>query len=131
MTVAPALLYGSLVRQVEALLAAGDRFDLIDAHYFYPDGIAAALLGRRLGKPVLITARGTDLNLIPQHALPRRMILWAANQAAGLITVCQALKDVLVDLRSEEHTSDLQSLMRISYAVFCLKQQTYEPTSTP
>src|SRR3546814_2199084 len=27
--------------------------------------------------------------------------------------------------RSEEHTSDLQSLMRISYAVFCLKKQTY------
>src|SRR3546814_8342774 len=26
------------------------------------------------------------------------------------------------DTRSEEHTSDLQSLMRISYAVFCLKQ---------
>src|SRR3546814_6743090 len=36
--------------------------------------------------------------------------------------------------RSEEHTSELQSLMRISYAVFCLKNQTtasfqdYEPT---
>src|SRR3546814_6019977 len=28
-------------------------------------------------------------------------------------------------LRSEEHTSELQSLMRISYAVFCLKKQTY------
>src|SRR3546814_5584955 len=27
-----------------------------------------------------------------------------------------------VDLRSEEHTSELQSLMRISYAVFCLKK---------
>src|SRR3546814_4059961 len=27
-------------------------------------------------------------------------------------------------LRSEEHTSELQSLMRISYAVFCLKKQT-------
>src|SRR3546814_9922436 len=27
--------------------------------------------------------------------------------------------------RSEEHTSDLQSLMRISYAVFCLKKKTY------
>src|SRR3546814_4010287 len=27
--------------------------------------------------------------------------------------------------RSEEHTSELQSLMRISYAVFCLKQKTY------
>src|SRR3546814_1060267 len=38
------------------------------------------------------------------------------------------------DLRSEEHTSELQSLMRISYAVFCLKkkkhiQQPYEVTT--
>src|SRR3546814_10757713 len=30
------------------------------------------------------------------------------------------------DLRSEEHTSELQSLMRISYAVFCLKKKKYE-----
>src|SRR3546814_3949384 len=29
--------------------------------------------------------------------------------------------------RSEEHTSELQSLMRISYAVFCLKKKTHEP----
>src|SRR3546814_7385500 len=29
----------------------------------------------------------------------------------------------LVDERSEEHTSELQSLMRISYAVFCLKKK--------
>src|SRR3546814_4337153 len=35
------------------------------------------------------------------------------------------------DMRSEEHTSELQSLMRISYAVFCLKKKTYEkPTNT-
>src|SRR3546814_3120489 len=36
--------------------------------------------------------------------------------------------DIDVDIgkqRSEEHTSELQSLMRISYAVFCLKKQTY------
>src|SRR3546814_6614049 len=30
---------------------------------------------------------------------------------------------VMTDLRSEEHTSELQSLMRISYAVFCLKKK--------
>src|SRR3546814_8439619 len=33
--------------------------------------------------------------------------------------------------RSEEHTSELQSLMRISYAVFCLKQKKHEPTIKP
>src|SRR3546814_8281528 len=34
-----------------------------------------------------------------------------------------------IDLRSEEHTSELQSLMRISYAVFCLKKKTTTTTS--
>src|SRR3546814_8441721 len=33
-------------------------------------------------------------------------------------------------LRSEEHTSELQSLMRISYAVFCLKKKTRSKTKT-
>src|SRR3546814_2648602 len=33
-------------------------------------------------------------------------------------------RDSLLDARSEEHTSELQSLMRISYAVFCLKKKT-------
>src|SRR3546814_7683086 len=34
------------------------------------------------------------------------------------------------DRRSEEHTSELQSLMRISYAVFCLKKKTQTPPNT-
>src|SRR3546814_1634637 len=34
-----------------------------------------------------------------------------------------------VGCRSEEHTSELQSLMRISYAVFCLKKQNKETTN--
>src|SRR3546814_9552644 len=35
---------------------------------------------------------------------------------------------ILVPVRSEEHTSELQSLMRISYAVFCLKKKKYKYT---
>src|SRR3546814_1841231 len=35
----------------------------------------------------------------------------------------ERLIDIFVDERSEEHTSELQSLMRISYAVFCLKKK--------
>ena len=94
----PAALYRTLERHVRGLLDAGHRFDLIDAHYFYPDGVAAVRLGRALGLPVVVTARGTDLNLIPRFAAPRRMIVEAAHQAAGLVTVCAALKDVLVEL---------------------------------
>lgn len=98
MTVTPALLYLWALPAVRRLLASGYDFDLIDAHYFYPDGVAAALIAKRLGKPVTITARGTDINLIPEYALPRRQILWASDQADGMITVCQALKDEMVTL---------------------------------
>src|SRR3546814_1619615 len=45
--------------------------------------------------------------------------------AVFLIQCLTAIGVSEVRIRSEEHTSELQSLMRISYAVFCLKQQTY------
>jgi teichuronic acid biosynthesis glycosyltransferase TuaC len=98
MLAAPLSLYHAARRSIEAVQRAGYDFDLIDAHYFYPDGIAAAMLGRHFRKPITITARGTDVNLIPEFRWPRRMILWAAREAAGLITVCAALKDELVKL---------------------------------
>lgn len=95
MTVAPFLL-AAAVKPVIERIQRSYAFDLIDAHYFYPDGVAAVMLGKRLRKPVVITARGTDVNLIPRHRLPRAMIRWAARQAAGMITVARALKDDLV-----------------------------------
>src|SRR3546814_2062585 len=45
-----------------------------------------------------------------------RVILEILDDGAGL-------RPFIEDLRSEEHTSELQSLMRISYAVFCLKKK--------
>jgi glycosyltransferase involved in cell wall biosynthesis len=91
MNLAPFALYLAGARAAEALLAEGYDFDLIDAHYFYPDGVAAALLARRFNRPLTITGRGSDLNLIPRYRLPRTMIAWAARAADGLITVCDAL----------------------------------------
>jgi glycosyltransferase involved in cell wall biosynthesis len=98
MSAAPWLLYRAMIPQVERLLAEGHRFDAIDAHYVYPDGVAAAWLGRRFGLPVVITARGTDVNLIPRHAIPRRLIQGAIRNAAALVAVSAALKEVLVEL---------------------------------
>src|SRR3546814_3704653 len=40
-----------------------------------------------------------------------------------------ALAPIIAQARSEEHTSELQSLMRISYAVFCLKKKTKQQTT--
>lgn len=74
----------------------GIAFDLIDAHYFYPDGVAAAALSRHFGKPLLITARGSDLNLIGQNPRARARMLQACEQASACIGVSQALVDVLL-----------------------------------
>lgn len=98
MVPAPVLLYLGARRAVERLRRDGYDFDVIDAHYFYPDGVAAALLAREFRKPLVITARGTDVNLIPRHAIPRRLIQWAASRASAMITVCTALKTALCDL---------------------------------
>ena len=98
MTVTPRTLFWTLRSALQQLLAQGRKFDLIDAHYFYPDGVAAVRLAKEFGIPIVVTARGTDLNLIPEYRVPRRMICHAAAQADGLITVCQALKDRLVEL---------------------------------
>jgi glycosyltransferase involved in cell wall biosynthesis len=98
MSAAPALMAASLLRTLRKVVAEGPRFDLIDAHYFYPDGVAAAWLAAKLGLPFVVTARGTDVNLIPRYAVPRRQILWAAEKAAAIITVCDALRGELLAL---------------------------------
>ena len=98
MNVAPMLLAQGAKREIGRILDQGYDFDAIDAHYFYPDGVAAAMLGRYFNKPVVITARGSDVNLLPRYPLPRRMIQWAARQAKGIITVSNALKEGLVQL---------------------------------
>jgi glycosyltransferase involved in cell wall biosynthesis len=98
MLLQPFFLYRALLSEIRRLEGEGLEFDLIDAHYYYPDGVAAALLARRLRKPFTVTARGTDLNLVPRFSWPRAMIRWAAGSAAASIAVCQALKDVLVEL---------------------------------
>src|SRR3546814_1621197 len=41
----------------------------------------------------------------------------------GIVAIRQADRQIAIGNRSEEHTSELQSLMRISYAVFCLKKK--------
>jgi teichuronic acid biosynthesis glycosyltransferase TuaC len=98
MNIAPGLLAAGARASVARLLDEGYDFDLIDAHYFYPDGVAAALLGKYFNKPVVITARGSDITQLPGFPLPRRMIKWAAQRAAGVITVCHALRDEVIAL---------------------------------
>src|SRR3546814_5691022 len=65
-----------------------------------------------------------------QYTLPSgRVIHWLAPDEMEMLAFTGVLPDpITAAVRSEEHTSELQSLMRISYAVFCLKKK--KTTST-
>lgn len=102
MSIAPWLMAQSCMPLMRKICSSGRPFNIIDAHYFYPDGVAATILGRKLNVPVVITARGTDINLIPKHVLPCSQILWAARHASAIITVSNALKNRLLDLGVDE-----------------------------
>lgn len=113
MTAAPLLMAAALARPIAAIRRDFD-FDVIDSYYLYPDGVAAALLGKWFDRPVVMSALGTDVSLIPQSRIPRAMILKATESAAAVTTVCDALRNELIDLGAEpgkvtvvEHGVDL------------------------
>jgi glycosyltransferase involved in cell wall biosynthesis len=98
MSVAPLALALGARATLARLISDGFDFDLIDAHYYYPDGAAAALLARWFGKPFVVTARGSDLYVLPRYAIPRRWIRWTERSAAASITVSEALRQQLLQL---------------------------------
>src|SRR3546814_10619424 len=66
---------------------------------------------------------------LPRHpaGLRRPLVLLASRGEPGGAGTCRLAMAGARSHRSEEHTSELQSLMRISYAVFCLKKKIHTP----
>lgn len=98
MSLAPASLARTIEKSAREALAEGYDFDLIDAHYLYPDGVAAVAAARALGKPVVLTARGSDVTQIAAYPRQQAMILNAIFRADAVIAVAEALKDDLIRL---------------------------------
>src|SRR3546814_7505296 len=88
-------------REIGLALRLGERLARKRLDLGEPHLEPGARILAQLGRLTLAIARETRQD---------RLALWRRHRAA---------------LRSEEHTSELQSLMRISYAVFCLKQNTH------
>src|SRR3546814_9637030 len=65
-----------------------------------------------------VIALTTYVSLIAGELVPKQFALRAPEPIAIFMAAPM--------VRSEEHTSELQSLMRISYAVFCLKKKTHK-----
>src|SRR3546814_10527490 len=88
-------------------------------HYAGVSGPMRSHSQNRINDPSESCMHMAEPNPVPQVRLgPVERLI-----ATGISTLAFAMLSWLV--RSEEHTSELQSLMRISYAVFCLKKKIY------
>src|SRR3546814_6631562 len=91
------------------------------------------LVGRQLAQVVAVDRPGADAGLARRRHVARiggiDACIAVGREEIGEVGACRLdrtpVDDAIarVDRRSEEHTSELQSLMRISYAVFCLKKK--------
>lgn len=78
-------------------LRRAGRLDVIDAHFGYPDGYAAGLLGRWLGVPVTITLRGTESRHANDPAL-RPLLAAGLRRADRVFSVSESLRQVALKL---------------------------------
>jgi teichuronic acid biosynthesis glycosyltransferase TuaC len=99
---APLMMATAVKPVLEGMIERGFDFDLIDAHYVYPDGVAAVILGQHFGKPVVMSVLGDDVITYPKFLIPRSLLLWAVDHALGITSVCEALKRRLVDWGAPE-----------------------------
>ena len=85
---------------LSTLIKLRKQFNIIDAHFAYPDGYAATLLGRWLKVPVTITLRGTE---VPLSKLPGRKerMLTALKNTSRIFSVSDSLKQHVVSLGVE------------------------------
>src|SRR3546814_9230000 len=75
--------------------------------------------------PCAAHAKAAGIALLIEPASPLHADLHIAHTLRDTVTLAEmAGLGVCIDLRSEEHSSELQSLMRSSYAVICLKKKT-------
>src|SRR3546814_5437841 len=104
--------------QAQAGLAGKRRVGVV-AHCVGELDRAAAYAGRGRQRP------GQEAEDVPRdpHQVHGRVEHGVEGDADELRS-----REVAMQARSEEHTSELQSLMRISYAVFCLKKKTKNST---
>ncbi len=101
MTLTPYFMVWSAISCVRKLIRKGNKFDLIDAHYLYPDGVAAVKLGAHLNVPVIVTARGSDVTEIALIEAPGKQIKKAVDHADHIITVSENLRCDLISMGAD------------------------------
>ena len=75
-------------------------FDVIYAHFVYPDGFAGVLLGKYFKVPVVLCARGSDIRKVSRSVPRRAMTRWALKEADKVLCVSKDLKERILKLAS-------------------------------
>jgi glycosyltransferase involved in cell wall biosynthesis len=100
---------------------------IIDSHFYYPDGFAAVMLGKYMGIPAVVSARGSDINDYTLNPILKKLIVWTAVNAAHNITVSEALRHKMIALGiSPTHVTTFRN--GVDTNIFTL---TKEPTEHP
>lgn len=92
---------GAIVRAVLPLvrrLHAEQKFDLVDAQFFHPDGYAAVRIAAVLGLPVSIKARGADIQHWGHQRATAAQVRKAGRRATGVLAVSKGLIDDMAAL---------------------------------
>ncbi len=86
---------------IESWWQRGD-VDVIDAHFCWPDGVAAGKIANRIGLPYVVTLRGV-LGRYARDPIKRASIVRSLEGASAVIAVSQSLKDAAVELGVSPH----------------------------
>ncbi len=99
--IAPYVLAAGALPTIRKIIRDGFDFDLIDAHFYYPDGVAASIIAEKIGKPFICTARGSDINLYRQFKAPASFLRSTIAKASANIGVCRDLAEQLIELGAD------------------------------
>jgi glycosyltransferase involved in cell wall biosynthesis len=83
-------------------LARTLRCDVVDAEFFWPDGVAAMHLAEALGVPFSVKARGSDVHFWGRRPAVAAQMLGAARAAGGLLAVSGALRADMIAMGMPE-----------------------------
>jgi len=90
--------YWAALSVVKRLRGESFEMDLIDAHWTYPDVVAAYWLARRYRKPFIVTVRGHEALYLEERTLRRRMVAYYLRKADLVVTLSEELRDKVVGL---------------------------------
>jgi teichuronic acid biosynthesis glycosyltransferase TuaC len=79
------------------------EFDIIHAHFAYPDGTSSVLLSKIFNKPVVLTVHGSDINEFPNKNVLRRLVIYTLNHANHVVAVSESLKQNIIKLGIDEN----------------------------